>query len=126
MLATQVFARYAAQSRAQSLPPEVMHHAKRAVVDWYASVYPGLSAEPVPRLEEVLGDDLDHGHARLILGRPATPRAAALINGAAAHAAGEPCPSLRARRLPGAKRFRFRARRNSACRGLPWLHQARP
>ena len=87
MLATQVFARYAAQSRAQSLPPEVMHHAKRAVVDWYASVYPGLSAEPVPRLEEVLADDLDHGHARLILGRPATPRAAALINGAAAHAA---------------------------------------
>lgn len=87
MFATQVFARYAAQCKTQPLPPDAMHHAKRAVVDWYASVYPGLSAEPVPRLEEVLADDLDHGRAHLALGRPATPRAAALINGAAAHAA---------------------------------------
>ena len=43
MFATQVFARYAAAFAVQALPAEVMHHAKRAVVDWYASVYPGLS-----------------------------------------------------------------------------------
>ena len=43
MFATQVFARYAAAFAGQALPVEVMHHAKRVVVDWYASVYPGLS-----------------------------------------------------------------------------------
>jgi 2-methylcitrate dehydratase PrpD len=87
MFATQVFARYAAAFAGQALPVEVMHHAKRAVVDWYASVYPGLSREPVRMLEEVLAEDLDRGAARLILGRAATARAAAMINGAAAHAA---------------------------------------
>ena len=87
MFATQVFARYAAAFAGQALPPEVMHHAKRAVVDWYASVYPGLSREPVRMLQEVLAEDLDRGSARLILGRAATARAAAMINGAAAHAA---------------------------------------
>lgn len=87
MFATQVFARYAAAFAVQALPAEVMHHAKRAVVDWYASVYPGLSREPVRILEEVLAEDLDRGSARLILGRAATARAAAMINGAAAHAA---------------------------------------
>jgi 2-methylcitrate dehydratase PrpD len=87
MFATQVFARYAAAFAGQALQAEVMHHAKRAVVDWYASVYPGLSREPVKMLEEVLAEDLDRGSARLILGRAATARAAAMINGAAAHAA---------------------------------------
>ncbi|HSV46038.1 MAG TPA: MmgE/PrpD family protein, partial [Ramlibacter sp.] len=87
MFAPQVFARYAAAFTGQALPAEVMHHAKRAVVDWYASVYPGLSREPVRLLEEVLAEDLDRGSARLILGRAATARAAAMINAAAAHAA---------------------------------------
>lgn len=87
MFATQVFARYASAFGGQALPPEVLHHSKRAVVDWYASVYPGLSREPVKMLEDVLADDLDRGPARLILGRASTTRAAAMINGAAAHAA---------------------------------------
>jgi 2-methylcitrate dehydratase PrpD len=87
MLATQDFARYAAEFNTQPTPGEVMHHAKRAVVDWYASAYCGCSAEPVRLLEEVLAEDLDRGSARLVVGRRATPRAAALINGAAAHAA---------------------------------------
>jgi len=87
MLATQVFARYAVQFKAQPTPGEVMHHAKRAVVDWHASAYCGCSAEPVRMLQDVLADELDRGSARLILGRPATPRAAALVNGASAHAA---------------------------------------
>ena len=87
MYATQVFARYAAAFRQQALDYEVIHHAKRAVIDWHASVYPGLSTEPVRLLQEVLAEDLDRGGARLALGRAATARAAALINGAAAHAA---------------------------------------
>ena len=87
MHATEIFARYAAEFHRKPLPPEVVHHAKRAVVDWYASLFPGLGAAPVRQLEETLADDLDHGRAFLAQGRSATARAAALINGTAAHAA---------------------------------------
>lgn len=87
MHATQVFAQYAAGFHSQPLSPEVLHHAKRAVIDWYASLFPGLSAAPVRLLEDTLAEDLDRGRARLAQGRLATARAAALINGTAAHAA---------------------------------------
>src|SRR5438093_1272375 len=87
MHATHVFADYAAAFRQQPLPDEVVHHAKRAVIDWYASLFPGLAAPPVQMLEQSLAEDLDHGGARLALGRRATARTAALINGTAAHAA---------------------------------------
>jgi hypothetical protein len=50
MHVTQVFARYAADFRRQDLPAEVLHHAKRAVIDWYASLFPGLGAAPVRQL----------------------------------------------------------------------------
>jgi 2-methylcitrate dehydratase PrpD len=87
MHATEVFSHHAAEFREQPLPPEVLHHAKRAVIDWYASLFPGLATEPVRLLEATLADDLDRGRARLAQGRMATARAAALINGTAAHAA---------------------------------------
>src|SRR5688572_28684776 len=87
MFATEVFARHAARFRSEALPPDVLHHAKRAVIDWYASLHPGLDAPAVQALEAVLSDDLDRGTARLVRGRRATPRAAALIHGTAAHAA---------------------------------------
>ena len=87
MLATQVFARFADEASRRALPPEVLHHAQRAVIDWYASLYPGLAMPAVQVLEATLAEDLDRGEARLALGRAATARAAALINGTAAHAA---------------------------------------
>lgn len=91
MLATQVFARFAAHQAAQdALPPGVLHHAQRAVIDWYASLYPGLTMPAVQVLEATMAEDLDRGDARLVSkagGRAATARAAALINGTAAHAA---------------------------------------
>lgn len=87
MLATQVFAQFTHRSAQCALPPDVLHHAQRAVIDWYASLYPGLAMPAVQVLEGTLAEDLDHGQARLALGRAATPRAAALINGTAAHAA---------------------------------------
>lgn len=87
MLATQVFARFAHETAQRALPPEVLHHAQRAVVDWYASLYPGLAMPAVQVLEATMTEDLDRGDARLARGRAATPRAAALINGTAAHAA---------------------------------------
>jgi 2-methylcitrate dehydratase PrpD len=87
MHATELFAGYAAEFHRRPLPDEVLHHAKRAVIDWYSALLPGLASAPVRVLEETLAEDLDHGRARLALGRPATARAAALINGTAAHAA---------------------------------------
>jgi 2-methylcitrate dehydratase PrpD len=79
------FASWAAQSRAQPLAPEVLHHAKRAVIDLHAAMISGAVVAPATLLEKALAEELDRGEARLALGRRATVRAAALINGAAAH-----------------------------------------
>lgn len=87
MHATQILAQFATRYATETLSPEVAHSAQRAVVDWYASLYPGLATPAVQVLEKTLVDDLDRGPARLALGRQATVRAAALINGTAAHAA---------------------------------------
>jgi 2-methylcitrate dehydratase PrpD len=85
MLLKQI-ADYAVKEQTAKLPKEVIHHAKRAVVDWYASLLPGSRVAPATLLEQALADELDHGRARLASGRRATVRAAALINGAASHA----------------------------------------
>jgi 2-methylcitrate dehydratase PrpD len=76
---------YIETMRAAPLAPEVLHHAKRAVIDWVAAAMPGAVVAPATALEAALAEELDRGIARLVLGRPATVRAAALINGSAAH-----------------------------------------
>ncbi|HKI65168.1 MAG TPA: MmgE/PrpD family protein [Burkholderiales bacterium] len=81
------FAAFAETFRTQPLPAEALHHAKRAVIDWHAAVFPGAVMAPATLLERALAEELDRGGARLALGRRATVRAAALINGAAAHSA---------------------------------------
>ena len=85
MSVVERFAEFGAGLRALPMPADVMHHCKRAVIDWHASVLPGAKAEPALLLEKALGDELDRGPSRLALGRRASPRAAALINGTAAH-----------------------------------------
>lgn len=85
--AVEAFAKFAIQFNIASVPDDVWHHTKRAVIDWYASLYPGLETQSVRLLEQALGEDLDHGAAKLGNGRSATARAAALFNGTAAHAA---------------------------------------
>ena len=79
------FAGWAVAWRGSPIPPEVMHHAKRAVIDWYAALLPGAVVAPATLLEVALKEELDTGKAKLALGRSATVRAAALINGSAAH-----------------------------------------
>jgi len=79
------FAAWAEGYRGEAIAPDVLHHAKRAVIDWYAALLPGAIVEPAVLLEKSLFEELDIGKARLALGRSATMRAAALINGAAAH-----------------------------------------
>ena len=80
------FAEYAIKEQTSKLSAEVLHHAKRAVIDWYASLLPGSRVAPAVQLEQALADELDRGRARLASGRRATLRAAALINGSASHA----------------------------------------
>lgn len=90
MSALQDLAGLAAAFAARPFPPAVVHAAERAVMDWFASTYPGLDMDAVRMLEHVLADDLDRGPARLVArgpARAATARAAALFNGTAAHAA---------------------------------------
>lgn len=79
------FAEYAIKEQTSKLPAEVIHHAKRAMIDWYAAFLPGSLVAPATLLEQAFAEDLDHGNARLASGRRATLRAAALINGAASH-----------------------------------------
>ena len=81
------FAAFALAQRARPLAPEVLHHAKRAVIDWHAALYPGSIVPPATLLERALGDEIGRGGAKLADGKTATVRAAALINGAAAHTA---------------------------------------
>src|SRR5438046_681754 len=79
------FAGFAEGYRGQPLAPQVLHQAKRAVIDWYAALLPGGVVPPALLLERAFAGELGHGEARLALGKRASVRAAALINGAAAH-----------------------------------------
>lgn len=85
MTAIQTLAEGGVALARRPLSPSVTHHAKRAVVDWAAALLAGAVEAPARAIERALADDLDRGRARLALGRLATARAAALINGTAAH-----------------------------------------
>jgi 2-methylcitrate dehydratase PrpD len=81
----ETIADYAIREQTSTLAPEVVHHAKRAVIDWYAALLPGSVVTPAILMEQAFAEDLDRGRARLATGRRATLRTAALINGAASH-----------------------------------------
>ncbi len=87
MHVVEQYAAFAESLRREDLPPEVVHHAKRAVIDLHAAAYPGAVAPPATLLEKAFAEEIGQGSSFLFLGRKATPRAAALINGAAAHTA---------------------------------------
>jgi 2-methylcitrate dehydratase PrpD len=85
--ATDAFAAFATDFVRAPLPKELSHHAKRALIDWSAALFPGAVVAPATLLEKALAGDLDRGRAELALGRKASARTAALINGTAAHTA---------------------------------------
>src|SRR5262245_42480859 len=78
-------ATFAADFRQRTVAPELWHHASRAVIDWHAALLPGAVRAPATLLERALAAELDRGESRLGSGRRASVRAAALINGSAAH-----------------------------------------
>ncbi len=87
MYVSETLGQFGARFQQAPVEASVLHHARRAVVDWYAALIAGYGMDPTPRLERAMAEDLDRGGARLALGRRATARAAALINGTASHAA---------------------------------------
>ncbi|GEM_PF-2060821 len=40
------FARYAQFEASRALPAEVAHHAKRALIDWFSALFPGIGGAP--------------------------------------------------------------------------------
>lgn len=79
-------AAFVADFRTRELPPEAMHAAARALVDWAAATIPGGVQPPATLLALALADERGVGEAALIpSGQKLAARAAALINGSAAH-----------------------------------------
>jgi len=83
---TERIAEYAVGEQDAALPDAVLHHAKRAVIDWFAALLPGTVLPPATLLTDALADELDRGGA-VVYGsnRRAPIRAAALINATASH-----------------------------------------
>ena len=72
--AAERFAQWAVSSRDTVLSSEVIHHAKRAVIDWYAAYYPGSIAPPATLLKKAFPEEKG-------------ARFHALVDGTAAHTA---------------------------------------
>ncbi len=79
---------YAQRETARPLPAEVTHHAKRALIDWFSALFPGIALAPGPQLMRTHADELGHGKSSLP-GQRSTAFAAtaAWINGSISHAA---------------------------------------
>jgi 2-methylcitrate dehydratase PrpD len=81
------FARYAQFEAARPLPAEVAHHAKRALIDWFAALFPGIGGAPATQLMRAHAAELGHGQSSLPGQRTtAFPGTAAWINGGISHA----------------------------------------
>lgn len=78
---------YAYHDMQHELPEEVVHHAKRAVLDWFSALYPGTRVAPVTNLVSAHFRELGFGNSSLPgFKTTAFPAMAAWINGTASHA----------------------------------------
>jgi len=81
------FAEYAHGEAQRGLQPEVRHHAKRALVDWFSALFPGTEVAPATQLIRTYAAELGHGKSSLPgFDLTAFPGTAAWINGSASHA----------------------------------------
>ncbi|CAH2894502.1 MAG: Immune-responsive protein 1 [uncultured Paraburkholderia sp.] len=86
MMLLHEFAAFAAAESNRAGNSDVMHHAKRAVLDWVASLYPGTRQAPATLLAKACHDELGVGQSKVLgFGTTAFPPTAAWINGSAAH-----------------------------------------
>ena len=79
-------AQYAEHQRSAPLGEDIRHHARRALIDWFAALLPGALLPPATLMAKALSDELGHGKS-IVYGsnQPAPIRAAALINATASH-----------------------------------------
>jgi len=82
-----VLAEHAASWRRREMPTEVAHHARRALVDWFAAILPGCSRPPATLIAAALEDETRGGGGAVcyVTGRRVPVRHAALVNGTASH-----------------------------------------
>jgi 2-methylcitrate dehydratase PrpD len=84
-----LLAEHAAGWRDRQLDPALAHHARRALVDWFAALLPGCRLPPATLLAEALaGEGVAQGAAAAtsyVDGRPSSLRRAALLNAVASH-----------------------------------------
>src|SRR5687767_4372182 len=82
-----VLAAHTAGWRERSLPPDLAHHARRALVDWFATLFPGCVRPPATLLAAALDEELRGGGGAVcyVSGRRVPIRHAALLNGTASH-----------------------------------------
>ncbi len=81
-----VLAGHAVSWRDRPLPPEVAHHARRALVDWFAALLPGCSRPPATLLAAALAAERGPGRSICYVDGKAGPlRHAALLNATASH-----------------------------------------
>ena len=70
---------------AENLSSEVIHAAKRCILDWFSAVVPGGLEKPARLIKKSLIEEIGLGSSSLLpIGTMVTPRLAALINGTAA------------------------------------------
>ncbi|MDE2516805.1 MAG: MmgE/PrpD family protein [Rhodospirillales bacterium] len=81
-----ILAEHAASWRTAPLPAEVSHHARRALIDWFAALLPGCRKPPATLLAAALGAERGEGRAICYVdGRAGGMRHASLINATASH-----------------------------------------
>ena len=81
-----VLAEHAASWRERAWPEGVEHHARRALVDWFAALLPGIDRPPASLLAAALADERGAGRAICYVdGGLSGIRHAALLNAIASH-----------------------------------------
>jgi 2-methylcitrate dehydratase PrpD len=79
-------AEHAASWRSRPLPDAVAHHARRALIDWFAALLPGLSKPPATLLATAMAAERGPGRSICYVdGQPSPLRHAALLNATASH-----------------------------------------
>ena len=63
---------YGARDAVGELPAEVLHHAKRAVIDWFAALYPGTRVPPATNLVRAHAAELGSDRSSLPRFAPAS------------------------------------------------------
>jgi 2-methylcitrate dehydratase PrpD len=81
-----VLAEHGASWRTRPFPAEVAHHARRALIDWFAALLPGCQRPPATLLSAAMASERGAGQAiNYVDGNTGSTRYAALLNATASH-----------------------------------------